>query len=1480
MKRSSKIRKKLLLTLFWVVFLSAFLAILTRNRWVQKQLSQWVASEISESLGAEVTVNYVEVDFLRNFHIEGLLLKDQQKDTLLSIGSIDLKLDDWKIAKKKFDIINLDLFKPRVFMGVYSNTNRINHEFLFDNLQQDTQKSKPFNFRFSNTRIIDGEYVFYRGYRNKLMQKPDKFNPNFIQYSKINSEIPEFKIDTAGLHFDIKYLKTKEGTGKMVSIITKFNIKDGILDFNPLVLTYNNTELNGQFTMSPIPNMPKNPFLDINYYLRVDNGEFDISDLGVYADYLKNHSLKLSPTFEIQGPLNNIKTKYFNAITENGSQIDLEYHIKGMEKPDSIWQKIVFNGTYLSQEDIEKWFENDDFKEYLNPIQDIEMDAEFTLPAGRVIMNGSINSSVGQFSGNYSLNYSKRENSIPMSINGKLENLRPKLFRNIGYDLPIDHVYGKVNISGNDFNELASWNCKLNLTSLKYNNVEIAGIDISGKIDQGNLSINSFSDAQSLSHNLDLQVTGVFNAKHRMQLLADLKKMDLQSLGLDTTNSKYFGQVKCDITGSCIDDYIGFISIENSKISRGFGEFQLIKQEVSRYEADKISLNGDWVVGEITGPIKFSNTSDWINHFAHYVAPERFVDSRKQLTDSIFIDLFIPQTGWIDAFVLPGLQFGPLRIKGNYFAKDNICKLKVGPFSMEYGDIQMERVNCFIDKPTKYGLAKMSINTDYVKVNKTVYDTFGLAFEMLKGGYSITSRIHDKSDRYSFLINANGSIHKDFANMYFGSTYINILNQIWVLDPKARIDFTKNRWTVNDFYLADENHYIEIDGVAGASNSDTLHIDFGNITPNVLTPFFAKGSFDSLLFRSNGDVRISSTLGSPKFLGNIDVNQIFYQGYSYGDASTWVRETDVNGLLNFETSFRDGPIANTDFRGTVKLMGKGPAQINILGNIPNESSLDILRPFLAGVVTIKNGKFGGNVRISGTSEEPKILGLLTTNKFGLNIDYLGTEYLIGGNFKITDEGLYTMSPIKVSTPSKRGSALFTLELTHDRYKDFRLNLKVDSIKQMQILNTTEKSNDLFYGKAWASGDCRIHGPLSLIDMDINLTTENGSDLSILYPQVSQNSLVGSVTFVKKGHSTDKKQLKENEQLQSGEDDALGEINLNINANQNAQVNFVIDKRLGDVISGRGVGDIRLLYSKEGDFSLFGTYKVGSGSYSFSLPGINIIKKIDLIQGGTIRWDGDVFDAVVDLSGSFEKRVSPSALMITSGSSESSYPTTRFLSVLRMKGNLFSPSISFDIQAPDLKSNTSSNTAEVVSIVERIRSDKDEAMRQSISLLLFGNFLPPSFMASTAPTTSNFSSTGIAGNSISTLASSVVNDLFVKYGIPTRIQVNIDDIRNTTGTTNTQLFVNSEWFLSDRLRLDLNYDPTVAMLVNTVALPLNFNLEYKTKDENWRLKAFSRSNNLIFNNTTTTNGVSGNTLGAGVLYRRDFDTFKREKKDEK
>jgi hypothetical protein len=61
----------------------------------------------------------------------------------------------------------------------------------------------------------------------------------------------------------------------------------------------------------------------------------------------------------------------------------------------------------------------------------------------------------------------------------------------------------------------------------------------------------------------------------------------------------------------------------------------------------------------------------------------------------------------------------------------------------------------------------------------------------------------------------------------------------------------------------------------------------------------------------------------------------------------------------------------------------------------------------------------------------------------------------------------------------------------------------------------------------------------------------------------------------------------------------------------------------------------------------------------------------------------------------------------------------------------------------------------------------------------------------------------------------------------------------------------------------------------LAMPFNLNLEYMTRNDHWKLKAFSRSSNMLLQQAgTTTNGVSGNTLGTGLVYRREFDSFKR------
>jgi hypothetical protein len=52
----------------------------------------------------------------------------------------------------------------------------------------------------------------------------------------------------------------------------------------------------------------------------------------------------------------------------------------------------------------------------------------------------------------------------------------------------------------------------------------------------------------------------------------------------------------------------------------------------------------------------------------------------------------------------------------------------------------------------------------------------------------------------------------------------------------------------------------------------------------------------------------------------------------------------------------------------------------------------------------------------------------------------------------------------------------------------------------------------------------------------------------------------------------------------------------------------------------------------------------------------------------------------------------------------------------------------------------------------------------------------------------------------------------------------------------------------------------------------------TNNENWRIRAFSRSSNLLLQQSSTSlaSGVNGNTLGVGVVWRTEFETFVRHK----
>lgn len=1460
-----------------MVFFSSVLAVLTRNKWVQTQLAQYVASELEKQLGVSVEIKAVEIDFLRNFHLEGVLMRDLHRDTFIYVRTLDFQLGDWNIPKNVFNLNRTVLFKPVVKMGYYQSDSLLNYEEIFARIPKDSNTSRPVKLNFLGIKIQKGSFVFFDGEKAHTQSIPEEFNPSYLRYNAINAQIDTGIYHYDGsLYFNIKKFNARDRSGfAFTELKGPLRIQGSDISMPKLHIETGESLIKGSFSITQDTARKGTYFDRFVYRINLVNSQIRLLDLGTYAPYLKTHSLSLNVNAQIVGPLSDLRISNFLANTKNGTRLKMSYQVQGLPNLDRYVQHIQFDQSKIAQTDLQELFQGESWRTALLPFGNINVKMNCELPVGRYSQKGILTTQAGTFSGLFEVQYDQVNPLMPFNCKGTISELRSKIWSDTAQAL--DRISGSIEIAGDRFDSALNAQFEFRELSGYFNQKFVDRITIKGRSENGDIWTDIQAENDKLRLGLQVDLSDIYQSGRTLNVKGKIAKIDLFGLGLDTIRHQISGEVNLNLVGKNIDDYRGSLSVDFARFDRGKTEFQLQHQIITRPDKDLLGFKGDWIDGSITGPLQLSNIELWVKQVANSIAPERFPEVQQTINDSVYIDITVPQTAWIEEFIVPGLYLGPLRISGHYFASQNTFDLQMGPFSLEYGRVYMEKALFTMEKPRKNGFVKTQFKTNYILVENTLYDTFTLSVEVANGGFQVSTKLHDKSDRYSLSLKGNGAIHAQSSNLYFKETEFKILNQIWKLDRQARISFMTDKWEVNDFYLADAGHFLEISGNISDSKQDTLNIEFGNFTPKVLAPFFPKNSFDSLKFRSNGNISLCAVRGDRQFFGSLGINKLSYMNQSFGSVNVALKQTQSQDRVRLEADVRSGPLANTTFAGDVLFQKGRDPQINVLGNIPNGSRLDFLKPFIEGVVRIENGTFGADLRLTGSLYKPKAQGLLRTNEFKIGVDYLGTQYKIGGTFKITEDGLSTFRPQKFMDPTTGNFAWMRLAITHDNYKDFAIDLKLDSIKNMRVLATTETMNNQFYGNAWADGKAHIYGLFSEIDMDIDLITREKTKLAIQVSEVEENRVVGSIMFVNK--KTENKKAKGTAKSGAEESDAIGQINLNITATPQAEVQFVIDKRLGDIIKGYGDGGIRLLYGRDEKLYLYGRFVIDKGEYAFSLPGVNLLKKITVKKGGSIRWDGDPYNAEVDISGSFEKKISPSTLMASSASSGATYPTTTFVSVLSMKGNLFSPNISFDLQAPDLSAITGATGSEINSVLQRIRANKDETMRQSIALLLFGNFLPPSMTGSAAPSANSFSSAGFAGNSISTLASSVVNDLFSKYGIPTRIQVNIDDVRNATGNSNTQLFVNSEWFLSERLRLDLNYDPTVAVLVNSVAVPLNFNLEYKTRDENWRLKAFSRSNNLILqqNSAATTNGVSGNTLGTGVLYRREFDTFKRIKK---
>jgi hypothetical protein len=184
---------------------------------VQEKIGQKIASNMSQSLGVEFKLEGLSFSLFNRVNIKNVLIRDQQKDTLLFAQTLKLRLSDLLFSKKAPVLGYIGLEKAKIYL--HRKTPVWNYQFMVDHFKsKDTSKSSGQQFDlkkidFTNIQFIqDDEWI---GSTTKfeakhLLANFNQFKGKEIDIEKVILDRPFYVIlDKQGLAPKTKSKKIK-----------------------------------------------------------------------------------------------------------------------------------------------------------------------------------------------------------------------------------------------------------------------------------------------------------------------------------------------------------------------------------------------------------------------------------------------------------------------------------------------------------------------------------------------------------------------------------------------------------------------------------------------------------------------------------------------------------------------------------------------------------------------------------------------------------------------------------------------------------------------------------------------------------------------------------------------------------------------------------------------------------------------------------------------------------------------------------------------------------------------------------------------------------------------------------------------------------------------------------------------------------------------------------------------------------------------
>jgi hypothetical protein len=1287
------------------------------------------------------------------------------------------------------------------------------------------------------------------------------FDYSRLVFRDLSGNASDFRLENTQISINVQRLTGVESTSglNIQELKTKLTYSPDFVEFDQLNLKTGRSHIKDYIRMDLTGPLGFSDFINqVKLTARMDETKIDLHDLRLFAPTLPEFDDEIYLSGEVTGPVSDMKSDEFLIRLGEKTALFGAFQLDGLPNIQDTYINLSLKNSAVSARDLAPYLTPELEKE-INKFNLIRMDADFAGLLSRFVTNGNFKTSIGDIEGRVNFDLVDGIPSVVSRV--KVDKLDLGIIvenRELLQKISLD---GRVDFTGNSVENIVV-DLKAYISQLGLHNYNYTDINTDAtyglNLFRGNLAIND--------PNLKARARGYLNLEKTVdsvRMVVELDSAFLDSINVTETPTFLSGKLDIDTKGIKLDDIEGIARFSNIKVGykdRFLDVGDFFFQSLFAGGTRTLSLNSDYMVAAASGQFELEQMlkdldmlgSQYLAIILNEDQPIAKLEENFSETYNLDLNVRLQNINPLIQLFQPDLSISKNTIlEGAFYqtAENTVFNFFTSIDTLTYQGNRAFGTNIDFNTSKIINsadiLASFYIYSKRQRLGNTVGFT-NLGFEAIwdQNNLDLQLSLDQDSTQSRARIGAETKFSTTGTQIHFKPSLIRVLDKDWDFDPENQILVSQGEVSVSKLSILHERQALGVDGTISQNPEEVLNLFFRDVGIDFLNTVTTQ----EFLGTANGQFQLKSLLNQPLIEGQLTVDDTEINQFPIGNISGTANLQEKELILSLKNEINGQQ--KIDISGIIEL-----AYQNMdLEAKMTEANLVIFEPFLSQYITNLDGTMTGNLQIRGTTSMPEVLGSGRIDGGRVHINYLNTNYRVDGSilFQPTQVSFRDL----VFRDVNGNNATFTGGLNHQGFSNIYLDIN-SNLNNFQVMNTTSKDNEIFYGTAFATGTLAIKGSTTNLDITARATTQPNTRIFI--PLTSSNSQYQE-EFIQIINIQDTVRIKQLAESSNRLDIQNVRMNFNLDVTPDAFTQIIIDPKTEESLEARGRGVLSLNIDTQGNFALSGNYEITQGQYNFSL--YNVVKREFVIEpGGRITWFGDPYQGVMNLRAFYEENISLQPLMTSSAVSENTQMRRRYPLKVQMdlQGELLSPDIKFSFDFSEFPSSGDVQTT-ISAFQSRVAADEQEMNRQVFSVIMARNLSPEGQFSGV----STFSSS--LGNLLSSQLNSVIGQM------DENLEINIDlATLGQNALENFQLSV-AYTFLDGRLRVsrdggftDNRGNASAASIIG------DWQAEYLITDDGiYRLRIFNRNNYNTFTSLSLTQNVL--TYGASVTQNVSFNSF--------